>query len=97
MANDALLPINIREQCERKSKEDFKKTIKLTDKLTSENYMLCAIRGRAKLALDRFDSAKQDLEKALKLYKESPKEEQDIHILREIKASLKEIERIRQS
>ena len=53
----------------RNAEEDFKKSIKLRNKLTSEDYRLCAIRGRAKLALDRVDSAKQDLEKTLKLYR----------------------------
>lgn len=87
-------PPNLKEQYKKKAKEDFEKTIELTNKQESqlkEDYHLFNSRGQAKLLLGKFVAAKQDLKKALDWYKKSPKEQQDTHIFKEINESLKRI------
>ncbi len=96
LEEDPKVPIKMKNQFKQKADGDLKTAIALTDKYESEhkdNYNLYYVRGGAKRLLGKFISAKPDLLKALKVYDASPKEIQDVHILREIKAELKEIER----
>lgn len=95
LKGDAKFPSNLKTQFANKAKTDFEKVIELTDKAERKNeneYRLFQIRGGAKLSLNQVVSSKRDLEKGIELYKNSPKEAKDIHVLREMKASLKEVE-----
>lgn len=98
LVNDNAFPAKLKPQYKRKAEDDFKKVIELANQLESQhatNYRLFECRGSAKFELDRMVSAKQDLQKALLLYQNTPKSEQDIHVFREIQGRLKVIEKLK--
>ncbi|GEM_PF-1755183 len=93
LEEDFKVPSSLRSQFKQKADEDLKLAINLADKYENEHndYMLYYTRGSAKLLLGKTKAAKIDLLKALEQYNQSPKNQQDIHILRELKLFLKEI------
>lgn len=92
------VPQSLRSQFKRKADEDLNHAIQLSNRFEKEHddYVLFYVRGTSYLLLEKLRPAKADLSKAMKSYNESPKEEQDIHIYREIKEAMKEIERAKQ-
>lgn len=97
LENDPNIPSSIKTQFKFKSKAvaDLENAIALTDKYETihNDYMVFYVRGAAKALLGKLNLAKTDLLKALDKYQHTPKPQQDIHILREIKQTLKDIER----
>ncbi len=95
--NDSRISIDRRKQLKFKEKAiiDLERAIVLTNQYEVEHddYMLYYARGTAKLSLhvNKARLAKGDLMKALNMYNVAPKDQQDVHILREINAALKEI------
>lgn len=97
LEEDPNIPPSLKVQLKFKAKADadLKDVIALTDKYetTHNDYMLFYARGMAKAYLGKPNLAKTDLQKALNKYQQTPKNQQDIHIFREIKQVLKDIER----
>ena len=83
---------SMRNQYKRKFESVLETVINLTtqQEVTDQSYDLYSTRGQAYLAQDKYRYANNDLVKALTLYNASPKNQQDVHILREIKAALKD-------
>lgn len=96
LEDDLNVPTSLRSQFKKKADEDLNVAINLTNRYENEHddYMLYYTKGSAKFLLGKIKSAKNDLLKALEKYNNLQKNEQDIHILREIKLVLKEVERI---
>lgn len=100
LETDCGTPAKLRHQFKQKADEDLKRAIELTNKYESErpnDYRLYFIRGAAKYMLGKYLAAKPDLLKGVTLYYESPEGYQDIHDLQEMKAALKDIERMQKS
>lgn len=97
LEDDPNIPSSIKTQFRFKSKAvaDLENAIVLTNKYETlhNDYMVFYVRGAAKALLGKLNLAKTDLLKALDKYQQTPKPQQDIHILREIKQTLKDIER----
>lgn len=93
LETDSSIPKNLREQFARKANLDLLKVIELTNRLeTADNsYKLYYSRGFANFHLNKLIPAKNDLEKALKLYESADKMEKDSNELKEIKQTIKDI------
>ena len=94
LQNSSGIPATLRNQFKRNYEAAVAKTIDLTSQQEANNpsYDLYSTRGQAYLEQKQYRMAKNDLLKALMLYNEAPKNEQDIHVLREIKTALKDAE-----
>ena len=81
--------LNLKER----QKSDFEKVIELTTKFETEEsgYRLYLHRGLSYQHIKKNKEAKKDLLRALDIYRDSPKFEQDTHELKELKTALKEI------
>lgn len=88
------IPITLRNQFKRNFEEKIATTVTLTSQQeeTNPSYQLYSTRGQAFMNQRKFHLAKNDLLKALTLYNATSKNEQDVHILCEIKSALKEVD-----
>lgn len=88
------IPVTLRNQFKRNFEDKIATTVTLTSQQeeTDPSYQLYATRGQAFTNQKKFRLAKNDLLKALALYDAAPKNEQDVHVLREIKTALKEVD-----
>lgn len=97
---DTSVSITMKKQLKFKEKAllDLKEVIELTNKHehSQGDYMLFYARGMAKYSLNSniIRLSKGDFLKAKTLYESAPIEEQDVHIYDEIRAYLKEIDRV---
>lgn len=94
------IPANLKNHFKQKANENLKRAIALADKYENErhdDYGHFYIKGMAKYELGKYIGAKPDLEKAIKLFEASPKQRQDVHELREMKAALRDIEAIKKT
>ncbi|PZP46868.1 MAG: hypothetical protein DI598_11630 [Pseudopedobacter saltans] len=94
LGKDTNFSKQMRSQFMLKASSDLEKVIEITTKLErKENgYGLFYSRGIAFFYLNKLMFAKNDLKKALELYSDAAKNQQDIHEYREIKKLIEEIE-----
>lgn len=93
---NANFPDKMRKAFEDEARNDLKKAIECANKVEDDSigYNLLCCRGQANLILGRIESAKKDYERAEIIYKDTPKDERDTHILKDIKDGLKDIKKL---